>query len=88
MTPKDEELKWSNVSIGLNRENFVQDILNNKFGGSFRVCAEAMGMKPNYLRDIIMNPGRGAGTRVLTCIYRYCKTNGINPEPYIFVTED
>ena len=85
---QNEDLKWSTMVIGLNRENFIHDILEARFNASFRHCAEAMGMKPNYLRDIIMNPSRGAGTKVLTCIFRYCKSVGLDPEPYIFVHED
>jgi len=81
----NEQIEWDRISIGLNRENFIRDILEKKFNASFRLCAEAMGLKPNYLRDIVMNPDRGAGTKMLSCIYRYCMKNGLDPELYIFV---
>lgn len=73
------------VSIGLNRDNFIHDILEAEFNGSFRDCAEALGIRTNYLRDIVMSTNREAGTKTLTCIYRYCIKTGKAPEPYIFV---
>ena len=73
------------VHIGLNRENFVHGILEPEFNGSFRLCGEALGLRPNYLRDIVMSPARDAGTKTLSCIYRYCVRTGKAPEPYIFV---
>lgn len=71
--------------IGLNRVNFIDEILNPIFGGNFRQCAEAMELRPNYLRDIIMSPTRDAGTKTLSAIYRYCVRKGLNPERFIFV---
>lgn len=82
------DTNWENVSIGLNRNNFIKQILEAKFNTNFRLCAEAMGMKPNHLRDIVMNPKREAGTKTLTHIYQYCLKNGISPEPFIFVVKE
>lgn len=73
------------VSIGLNRDNFIHDILEAEFNGSFRNCAEALNLRENYLRDILRSPDRDAGTKTLSCIYRYCIKTGKAPEPYIFV---
>ncbi len=82
----DTQNEWETMSIGLNRENFIHNIFEPMFQANYRKCAEAIGgIRPNYLRDIIMNPNRDAGTKTLTYIYRFCVRNGMDPYPYIFV---
>lgn len=83
-----DDKNWDKISIGFNRENFIKDILEPVFNANFTDCAKAMQMKPNYLRDIVMNPTRGAGTKFLTCIYRYCMKNNLDPKKYILVEDD
>lgn len=81
----DDEL--DHIFIGLNRENFIKDIFEKEFNASIRLCASALDMAPNYLRDIIYTPTRGAGNKTLSHIYRYCKRTGKDPERYIFITK-
>ena len=76
------------VAIGFNRLNFIHQILEPDFNANIKKCADAIGMRPNYLRDIIMNPDRDAGTKTLTLIYRYCRRTGKDPEPFIFVERE
>lgn len=82
MYPTDD---IEHVYIGFNRMNFIREIFEPEFNCNVRNCAEAMGLKPNYLRDIIMSPTRDAGTKTLSCIYRYCIKTGKEPERFIFV---
>lgn len=75
----------NHISIGLNRENFIKEIFEKEFNASIKLCAAALEMAPNYLRDLIFTPTRGAGNKTLSHIYRYCKRTNKNPERYIFV---
>lgn len=72
------------VFIGLNRENFIHEIFEKEFNSSIKDCANALIMAPNYLRDIIATPTRGAGNKTLSHIYRYCIRTHKKPERYIF----
>jgi len=71
--------------IGLNRKAFIIDILEGEFSSNIRKCGLTLGIAPNYLRDILHTPTRGAGNRTLSYIWQYCKKQGINPEKYIFI---
>lgn len=71
--------------LGFNRLNFIHKILEPDFNGSIRRCAEALGLRPNYLRDLIMNPERDAGAKTLTLIYRYCKKNRTRSYSFYFL---
>lgn len=82
---QDFQMALSHTYIGFNRPNFMHGIFHPHFDGSYRKCAEALGLKPNYLRDILTNPERGAGTKTLSKVYQYCIRNKIDPNPYIFV---
>jgi len=81
------EFALQHTYLGLNRENFISGILDPIFGSSIRACAEAMELNPNYLRDILNNEDRDAGTKTLSCIYRFCMNRHIDPYPYIFVVK-
>ncbi len=83
-----QKLDFEKVAIGFNRINFIHKILEPEFNANFKQCADALGMRPNYLRDIIMNPNRDAGTKTLTQIYRYCMRTGKDPKPFIFVERE
>ena len=48
------------VAIGFNRLNFIHQILEPDFNANIKKCADAISMRPNNLRDIIMNPDRDA----------------------------
>lgn len=87
LTDFSNNLDLEHISIGFNRENFIRDIFEKEFNANYRQCAAALGMAPNYLRDIISTPTRGAGNKTLTHILRYCKRTGKNPEKYILVKE-
>lgn len=76
------------VYLGLNRYNLIHKILVPKYNGNIRRCAEAIGLRPNYLRDLIGSPTRDAGTRTLTTIYHYCRHEGLDPEDFIFVLRE
>lgn len=80
MTRLETELE----TLGFNRLNFIHEIFEPDFNANFTKCAEVIGVKPNYLRDLIMNPDKNAGTKTLTAIYRYCKQTGRDPTPFIF----
>jgi len=73
------------ICIGFNRKAFVRDIFEKEFNANVRKCAMALDMAPNYLRDLIFTPTRGAGSKTLSHIFRYCKKTGKNPELYIFI---
>jgi len=81
----NKNVDYNKVAIGFNRFNFIHQIFEPDFNANIRKCAEALGIRPNYLRDIIMNPDRDAGTKTLTLIYRYCCKTGRDPSPFIFV---
>lgn len=84
---KSDEFALKHTYLGLNRENFIHGILGPVFHSSIRACAEAMELNPNYLRDILNNEDRDAGTKTLSSIYRYCMSHQIDPLPYIFVVK-
>ena len=72
------------LSLGFNREHFIHDILEPRYNANISRCARDLGLKPNSLRDILCN-NRNAGTTTLSCLYRYCVRNNLNPTRYIFV---
>jgi hypothetical protein len=80
---EDEDI--DHIFLGFNRRAFIQDIFEKEFNTNVRKCAMAMDMAPNYLRDLIYTPTRGAGNKTLSHIFRYCKKTGKNPELYIFI---
>lgn len=89
VSPVDfQDVDFEKLAIGFNRINFIHKIFEPDFNANVRKCAEALGIRPNYLRDIIMNPNRDAGTKTLTLIYRYCMRTGRDPKPFIFVERD
>lgn len=81
------EFALQHTYLGFNRENFVADILEPIFHRSIRSCAEAIGIRPNYLRDLLSNPEREAGTKTLSAIYRYCIRENRDPYPYLFIVK-
>ena len=81
----DFDNDYEHIAIGFNRINFVHEIFEPRFNANVRKCAEAMGIRPNYLRDIIMKPTRDAGTKTLTAIFRYCRREGLVHRRYIMV---
>ena len=85
-----KEVTWDldKVFISFNRENFKNEILIPDFGNNIKLCAKAIGLPVNYLRDLITQPTRDAGTQTLTYIYRYCIRTGHPPERYMFVIKD
>jgi hypothetical protein len=73
--------------IGFNRENFIRDIFEPKYNANVAQCAMEIGIKPNYLRDILYS-GRNAGAKTLSSIYRYCVRAELDPTRYIFVFKE
>lgn len=79
--------KYDHIAIGFNRANFVHEIFEPKYNADVNACAEDLGIRPNYLRDIIFS-SRNAGTKTLSSIYRYCLRHKMDPTRYIFVWLD
>lgn len=74
--------------IGFNRENFVSEILNPRFGGNITDCAAAVDINAVYFRDVIKNSKREMGLLSLTKIWRYCVKNNLKAERYIFIAKE
>ena len=75
--------RLDHLFIGFNRKNFIHDIFEAKYNVNIKACANDLGIKPNYLRDILYS-NRNAGTKTLTMLYRYCIRNELDPTKYIF----
>ncbi len=72
-------------NVGLNREAFLKDIFEADFKSNIRLCALALKITPNYLRELLTVKTRGVGCKVLSYIMQYCIHSGRDPIKYIFV---
>ena len=69
----------------LNRKKFINEILNVDFNGETNKCAKALGINEKYFNQMIMDPTKKGGTKLLGGVYSYCKKTDRNPEDYIFI---
>jgi hypothetical protein len=72
-----------NFKMGLNRKNFVEQILNIDFKGNLTSCSNALDIKRGYLYNLLFNE-QNAGRSALEKIYKYCRKTKRDPEIYIF----
>lgn len=70
-------------TMGFNRKNFVEEIVNIDFAGDLTKCSQAMGFTRKYLHSLIFTDING-GKTTLDKIYKYCRKTNRDPERYIF----
>ena len=87
MNEGDHKYNLEHLYIGFNRENFIRDILEPLYNANITKCAMEVGIKPNYLRDILYS-GRNAGVKPLSSVYRYCVRMKMDPTRYIFIFKE
>lgn len=68
----------------LNHKKFVEEILNIDFKGNLRDCALALQLDPSYFSQVILQPHKPGGTKLLSSVYNYCKKTARDPEAFIF----
>ncbi len=81
---KVDDARIDELSVGLNREAFLRDIFEADFKSNVRLCALALKITPNYLRELLTVPTRGVGTKALSFIAQYCIRSGRDPVQYLF----
>lgn len=72
-----------NFKMGLNRKNFVEQILNVDFKGNLTTCSIELKITRGYLYNLLFN-NQNAGRSAIEKIYKYCRKTNRDPEKYIF----
>ena len=68
----------------MNKENFINEILNVDFKGNVKECAIALDMNVNYFNCVLMTPTQRGGIQLLSKIKGYCKKTGRDPDRYLY----
>lgn len=73
------------MNYGFNRRNFVEEILNERYGGDECACAKALDINVRYFRELIYHTDKDIGMKTTNKIFSYCQKNGLNHEKFILV---
>lgn len=81
-------MEYSVTKLALNKDAFVEDILNKDFKGDMSSCAAELGIAQGYLNLMLLSKVTGAGVDALDKIHHYARaSNKENPNKYIFIHE-
>lgn len=63
----------------------LEQLLEEKFNGNQTAFAEAMGLERTHVNKVFKNKGKGAGAMFCGAIIKYCNSNNLDYQKYIFL---
>lgn len=63
----------------------LEELLKKEFQGNQTAFAEATGLERTHVNKVFKNNGKGAGAIFCGAIIKYCNTNNLDYQKYIFL---